>query len=50
MKHLGFLALLSAALFATAPVSAQNSGGLLMDRDIVTPSDLFELSQTTFSL
>ena len=50
MKHLGILALLSAALFATAPASAQSSGGLLMDRDIVTPSDLFELSQTTFSL
>ena len=45
MKHLGILALLSAALFATAPASAQSSGGLLMDRDIVTPGpDLFELS------
>lgn len=49
MKHLGILVLLSAALFAAAPSSAQTSGGLLMDRNLVSPADMYELSQTTFS-
>lgn len=48
MKHFGISILLFAALFAATPSSAQTSGGLLMNRDILTPSDVYELSQTTF--
>lgn len=49
MKHFGFATLLATALLSTAPISAQVTGGLLMDRDIMTPADLYEISQTTFT-
>lgn len=50
MKRFGFLILLVSLLGAAAPASAQySSGGLLLDRDIVTPADLYEVTQPGFT-
>lgn len=50
MKRFGFFILLVSLLGAALPASAQySSGGLLMDRDIVTPADLYEVTQPGFT-
>lgn len=49
MKRIGIFLLSCAALFAAASSSAQSYQGLLLDHDIVTPADLYELSQTSFT-
>lgn len=50
MKRLVISIVSVAAIFVVHPLSAQTeAGGLLADRDIVTPADIFELSQTTFT-
>lgn len=38
-----------AAVGVTVAASAQQSGGLLMDKDLLMPADMFELSQTQFN-
>lgn len=49
IKRIGILMLSGAALFSVVSSSAQNYQGLLLDHDIVTPADIYELSQTDFS-
>lgn len=38
-----------AAAVTVAAASAQESGGLIMDKDLLMPGDMFELSQTQFN-
>ena len=44
----GLLALM-AGTSASAQTTALRTGGLMVDKDIVMPGDLFELSQTQFN-
>ena len=48
MKRNGFI--LAALLLAGGGfASAQTQGGLLLDRELMTPAEMFELSQTSFN-
>lgn len=51
MKVSGIVTTGMLAMLLALPVSAQTlqTGGLMVDKDIVTPADLFELSQTQFN-
>ncbi|MDE7070335.1 MAG: outer membrane protein transport protein [Alistipes sp.] len=50
MKRFGFFILLASLLCGAGSVSAQNAaGGLLLDRDIMTPADFYELTQPGFT-